>query len=255
VKSTVRAGGWDLGLRAGSVEIDALVRSLLGERCGDDSGAPDNYSISAPAPDATATALPALFGGHTALLRSRSVPMLVWGLLANLATHELTRQDGLMWVDATALVRPDGRAILAAPGHRRWVVDRLRTLRRLGLRYHPVPRLALDPATGELVVGDLPVNPAVAAVLRADEEVAEALVTPGRYAVAGWAVIGSDTGAPITGAQGVLRTFSLVDNLDDVGAQQALDTLGRVFMGARGLMVSRLADDVVAGLEQLAGAA
>jgi hypothetical protein len=253
VKSTVRAGGWDLGVRSGSVEIDALLRSLLGDRCRDDLDPPDNYSISAEsASDGATTALPTFFVGHKAVLRTRSVPMLVTGLLANLATHEQTGQDGLLWLEATALLRADNRAVLAAPAHRRWVVDRLRSLWRVNLRYHPVQQVALDIATGELVIGDLDADPAVAGMLRADRQVAESLVPAGRYPIAGWAVVGGDSGQAITGAEGVLRTFSLVTNLDTIGAQQTLDTLGAVFARAQGLTASRLPDEVVSALGQLA---
>jgi len=254
VKTTVHAGGWDLGVRAGSIEVDALVRTLLGERCRDDLDPPDNYSISTVTEtDAAAARLPTLFGGHTALLRSRSLPLLVGGLLANLSAHEQARHDGLLWLDVTTLVTADGRAVLAAPKHRRYVVDRLRTLRRDGLRYHPATDVAVDLATGQLVIEPLPgVDPDAAAVLNADSEARDTLVPPGRYDITGWAVVGGGSGASITGADAVLRTFSLASNRDEVGAQQVLDTLGRILSTARALSVRRVADDVIAALGQLA---
>jgi hypothetical protein len=256
VKSTVYAGGWALGVRAGSLEIDALVRTLLGDRCRDDLNPPGNYSISVEteSDDSPAT-LPTLYGGHTALLRSRSMPLLVGGLLASLAAHEQAERDGLlMWLDATALVTSDGRAILAAPGHRRYVVDRLRALRRVGLRYHPVRDVAIDTSTGELVLVALDgVDDAAAAVLNADPQVTETLARPGRYPIAGWAVQDIlESGTPLSGAKAVLRTFSMATNRDVLGAQRVLDTLARVFSTARALSVHRTPDAVVTQLEALA---
>lgn len=256
MKTTVYAGGWALGVRAGSLEIDALLRTLLGDRCRDDLDPPANYSISADAgSDDVAAKLPTLFGGHAALLRSRSVPLLVGGLLANLAAHDQAQQEGLLWLQATMLATSDGAALLAAPKHRRYVVDQLRALRRLGLRYHPATDVAVDVTTGEVVIDSLDgVNSAAAAVLDGDTDAADTLVDPGRYTVRGWAVVGTggDQSPPLSAAQGVLQTFSLATNRTEIGAQQVLDTLGRIFVDAPALPVRQIADEVVAGLGQLA---
>jgi hypothetical protein len=266
VKNTVRAGDWDLGLRAGSVEIEAFVCTLLGDRCREDVGAPDNYSISAvqDTGDVVATALPTLFVGHTALLRSRSLALLAGGLLANLAARDqeaATRDQtaapgGLLWLDVSTLVTADGRAVLAAGRHRRHVVDRLRALRRAGLRYHPVPEVAVDAGTGEVVITGLEgVDASAAAVIASDPEATDTLASPGRYPVAGWVVVGREGGEPVSSAEAVLRTFSVVTNSAELGGQRVLDGLGRIFTTAPALSVARRGDDVVACLEMLAARA
>lgn len=245
----MHVGGWDLGVRSGSAEIDDLVGRVLGDRCREGLDPPANYSISVEQrSDSVATVLPTLFRGHKALLRTRSLPVLIRGLLANLATCELAGRPGLMWVDADAVVTADGRALLTSAMHRRDITNNFRALQRVGLRYQPVPGVAVDPTSSRLVVSGLSGAAKAADDLAADRDVRAVLVPPGRYPVTGWVVAGKgDNGSVVSPAQGVLRTLSLVTNLDELGPQRALDALASVFAGASAVTVARRASDELLG--------
>jgi hypothetical protein len=167
--------------------------------------------------------------------------------------------DGLIPVDTIALYRAG--AVVLAPTVLRLQVRKLqRRLEDDGFVVIDAPLAKLDPATGELVVRDPPLQvdeAAVAALIRLagqDPAAAEPGPAEGAYPVVGWLFRGAADDTPAR----LDRVYELTRHVrapDVVGTQHALDALARVFdRGARSVPVDVFDEASIRSAIRAAGA-
>jgi len=199
-----------------------------------------------------------LYRGITPVVRTRDAHRLLEGLFAHLSGHAHDQRDTHLRIDALALVHGD-TAVLA-PADMQTVMPLLeRRLNANGLRLVDRPWVAIDPATGELVVPEPTLDIDRSALDGLDELVppprrADPPVAPGRYRIVGWGFGRGETDAgPLSTASAVVCAVDEVLNLKRVGAQRVLDGLTDTLRGAK--KVALWADDPEGLVDHLAALA
>lgn len=216
-----------------------LVAQVFHPHLVDGVSAPANYSLQLAGhdpeqPDAT---FHFLYRGFNPVIRTSDPRRLFEGLRTFLEGHLVDRGDGLVRLDAMALVGR-GRAVLAPADSRHLLGAFERRLNVGGLRVLDRMWATIDPTDGHLVV-DEPIldidEPALSAGLdhlpparRPDPP-----VEPGRYPITGWAFgLGEARSGPILGAEAVVNGARLAVNTPSVGSQGVLDAVSKVMATA-----------------------
>jgi hypothetical protein len=236
--------------------VDAAVRQLLAAYLVDGVEAPANLSVRIGATDEegdeAAAAVAAngngkrrsgrgqqihlLYRSSSLVARSREPSRVLEALVSYLGAFLEEDPASLLKTSMLGLVA-DGHAIVAP----RPLLGSLKVLQprveRQGLRFVDTPFATIDPATGELVVPGAPLDIDEAALHTLDVEFggrgrgrAEPAVSPGRYAIRGWAVFsgGPDDTGPLSRAKAVAAAAGSVV-MGERQAQDVLETLGDMF--------------------------
>jgi hypothetical protein len=226
--TTVRIGEWALGVRSSTLEMDDVLRRVLGAHVVDVE-APANFS--ALMADGRTRPFNFLYRASDALVRTRARGRLVRTLIAHLSEFAAPTETAAPAVRLNAAaVIADGAAILIPEGFRAELAGIETRLNVAGLRVVDAPTLELERG-GHIVVPE----PAVAvdtAALAEYELDTEPLgrelppVLPGRYPIRAWAFVTGEPGAgPVGRAQGIAAAAQQVMNAADVGAQATLETV------------------------------
>lgn len=249
--STFAVGGWDLGIRSSTAELDAAVRALLGHRLRPDLQAPQNYSLfQAPraAPEQPQR-MHELFQGCSTRWRCRSTAELVKVLLLQLEGDRLMEQDDLLALTAVVGV-VDGAAVLVPTTFRQPFLDAIRSLIRRGTLLWPASTVGLDPTTGEVVLpaADLEVDPEGWRLLPEGDGPEREIPAPGRYPVRIWLELQwRRDPEPLTRARALLSAFEWVRNRELVGPRRTLAGLATV-LGSSQVRPLLLEGDVTAAI-------
>lgn len=225
-------------MRSSGPELHDLVCRILAAYRVRDDEAPANYSLQLAGhdPDQADAAFHFLYKGFTPVLRTTDPRRLMEGLVAYLDGHVVNRRDGMVRLDALALVG-ESRAVLAPADARHFLSVVERRLNQGGLRVLDRPWATLDPSDGHLVVAppetevdQVALDGGLAALGPARR--AEPGVPSGRYRVSGWAFgLGSERAGPLMGPEAVLHGAKLAINTPAVGAQSVLDSVSRALDG------------------------
>ncbi|MBW3578454.1 MAG: hypothetical protein KY462_12075 [Actinobacteria bacterium] len=216
----MRAGDYNVGLRAGSATAETFLRRLLGAHLVDDDDAPANYSLHLDDAPTTRSgrALHLLFTGGSLTVRTASPQRAVHALIARLSDHVRGSDGAALRLKTGAVVGPAGAAIVPRRFARELVAHE-RRLADAGLRLVDTG-VELDPDTGELVVPEPALTVEWSALELLPPGPDGASVPAGRYPVVVWT-----TEQERTRGQLLAQAAGLARDLDAVGPQRALDAL------------------------------
>lgn len=216
-----------------------LLAQVFGPHLVAGVSAPANYSLQLAGhdPDQPDATFHFLYRGFNPVIRTTDPRRLFDGLRTFLEGHLVDRGDGLVRLDAMALVGR-GRAVLAPADSRHLLAAFERRLNVGGLRVLDRMWATIDPVDGQLVVDE--------PVLEIDETALSAgldhlpaarrpdsAVEPGRYPITGWAFgLGSARSGPILGAEAIVSGARLAVNTPSVGGQGVLDAVSKVMAAA-----------------------
>ena len=133
-----------------------------------------------------------LYRSSAAVVRTPDERRLMRGLLAHLATFVPDADDGLLRVDALALISERGALIVPAP-LRQWLPTLDSRLRRRNMRFVDMPYLLFDPERAEVVVPRVGLDVDWSAVDEFDALTPGPTDEPveiGRYPINRWAFLG-----------------------------------------------------------------
>jgi hypothetical protein len=199
-------GDHHVGIKYDDADTAAVLDRLFPGARVDDPRASENFAVALGGTSATtapgaARPLKLLLHGSRTLVRSRSAPRVLAGLVQQLSAALRSRTDDdddpLLRVYATPVVSDDGRALLLPAGLADHVQQLQPRLARAGFAIVDVADVLVDPTTAELVVPE-PAIPYDASVLHdvgsgADDDAPlgseRRWVRPGRYPIEAWLVV------------------------------------------------------------------
>lgn len=229
------------------------MRDLFAAHLAPETDDPTGYSLRLhdPAEGAAGTReLNLLFRGSCPCIRSTDRATVVAGLVSHLRLHAAAADDRYLVIPGVAIVVDDVTLLVPLTVERQ-LASAERRLRADGIRITHAPMVAIDTATGDLVLDpdvDFPVDEGVLAAVGAE------LHAPERRRVARW-LLGRVPGRldPVPAAEATAKLLATARNGDLVGSRRALAALAGVFEQAQALATGSLpADDLVTFLRPAA---
>jgi hypothetical protein len=230
--TTFRIGEWAIGVRSSSLEMDAVLRRVLGAHVVD-VDAPANFS--ALMADGETRTFNFLYRASDALVRTRAGGRLLRTLIAHLSEFAEPPAPAIQ-LNAAALIA-DGGAIVVPDGLRAEMAGIETRLNVAGLQVVDAPTLGLE-ADGHIVVPEPAISVDAAALAEYDLDSGPLgrelpAVLPGRYPITAWAFVTGEPGAgPVGRAQGIAAAAQQVRNAATVGAQHALEVVAAALADA-----------------------
>jgi len=259
--------GYRFGLRADSESTARTLDALFPGARVEDPRAGHSYAVTLPGPDGGSPApgrdLNLLVRGAEVLVRTRSASRVLRALLWRLADEMVPFDvDGPTVRVNSMAVMVDGVALLVPPGVRTLAPGLSRQLARAGVAVADVPRPEVDLLTAELVVRAPAVThaPGVLTDDPADEGVEPAVMSAGRYPLAGWGTVyPADT--PVTMLTPGQSAAALASNVwDTYDFPELIGRLGALFDRVQGFGIwygseAEMVDAIVsaAGIARRAG--
>lgn len=230
--TTVRVGGYHLGVRAFPEALHEAVQQFLTADADVAVDAPPNLSVRFDAPAVGAPSF-VLYRAHRTVLSTRSPERLLYALRRFLeGLVQPAEHDRFPVATATAFVR-DGAAVLGPAACQQRLPQLAPHLRRAGIACLEGLRPLIDPATAELVVRSEPetVNWEAAQLLRelaADSQAREPILPAGRYRIRCWLL------PSVTDSRSLAtRVAQVLPLLPGPGAQQRLELSARLMRRVR----------------------
>lgn len=193
--STFEVDGLHLGARCTDAEMHQVIRRALRAHLARGVEAPPNYSVQMghEAAHGRVSGLHFLYRGAEKVVRTRDPERVVRALLNHLSSHARTAPAGMLKVAGTAFVAGDVAVITPSPV-RFFLEAAERRLNASGLRVVDTPWALVDPERAELVIPEPALEVDWSELARLGAALTgprrpDPCVPPGRYPVAGWALL------------------------------------------------------------------
>jgi hypothetical protein len=258
VTSTVRIGGYDLGVRSNTPKVDVAVRQIFAPNLVREPGANRNYSVRVHVPTlgrGDVRPFNLLFKGCTLVWRAPTFASVIDELVGRFDEHARHPDPSVLQLEMFAVVG-SGRAFLLPT----WVGRSQRDCSRLsrsGYRLVGGTFAELALGRGALLVREHAIETDSDALRRwcasfdGGAQVQDR-VTPGEYPVAAWLFL-DGTGHDVldVGTDAVVRALRQVMNGDRVGSGAAVTTVAAALRQARVAVLPRKERDIPSLLERL----